>query len=99
MQIQGNSILRLNLHYFLRISDRLIYTFLGYVIPKFKTPLIAIVLTGLFAALLALILDLSELVNLTSIGTLLAYALVSSCNLVLRYEMLVYVFVSVLHCF
>ena len=67
-------------------SDRVIYHCLSYVMPKFKTPVIAIICIGLFSATLALLLDLSELINLTSIGTLLAYALVSSCNLVLRYR-------------
>ena len=71
-------------------SDSLIFRILSYVLPKFKTPVVAIVTCGLLTAILALIFDLEELVNLTSIGTLLAYSLVSACNLTLRYRPFVF---------
>ena len=65
-------------------SDGLVFKFFSRVMPKFKTPFLACIFTGLFSAILSLIFDLNQLINLMSLGTLMAYALVSACCLVLR---------------
>jgi amino acid transporter len=67
-------------------SDGLIFKFLAWIAPKLKTPTAASLFTGLFAALMVLVFDLNQLIDMMSIGTLLAYALVSACTLVLRYR-------------
>ncbi|NP_001077142.1 uncharacterized protein [Bos taurus] len=50
------------------------------------TPIWAILVSGMLAAVLALLLELIDLVYLVSIGTLLAYSLVAFSVLVLRYQ-------------
>lgn len=67
-------------------SDGLIFRFLARINERFRTPLISTILSGLFAAFMATIFDLDELVNMMSIGTLLAYSLVAISVLVLRYQ-------------
>jgi amino acid transporter len=67
-------------------SDGLIFKFLSYILPKIKTPALAALATGLLSALLALLFDLNHLIDMMSIGTLMAYSLVSVCTLILRYR-------------
>jgi amino acid transporter len=67
-------------------DDGLIFKFLSKLLPKLKTPYVASIVTGFFAAILASIFDLEELVEMLSIGTLMAYTLVSVCVLTLRYR-------------
>jgi APA family basic amino acid/polyamine antiporter len=53
--------------------------------PRFKTPHVATVVTGVFAALIAAIFPLDLLADLISMGILLAFAVVCIGVLVLRY--------------
>jgi len=67
-------------------SDGVIPRALAKVHPTFQTPLAATLFSGLLAAFMALVFDLTQLVDMMSIGTLLAYTMVGVCVLLLRYR-------------
>ena len=67
-------------------SDGLFFKSFASVDPRTEVPVVATVYPGLLTAVIALLFDLSELVEMMSIGTLLAYTLVSLCVLILRYQ-------------
>lgn len=52
--------------------------------PRFKTPYISTVIAGLLVAIPSLFMNLTEVTDLTSIGTLFAFVLVSGGVLILR---------------
>jgi cationic amino acid transporter 3 len=67
-------------------NDGLLLKFLSSVNSKFKTPTFAIILTGFSSSVLTLLLDLNQLIEMMSIGTLMAYTVVSICVIILRYR-------------
>ncbi|CAB3386521.1 Hypothetical predicted protein [Cloeon dipterum] len=67
-------------------NDGIIFRFLGKIHPRFQTPLLGTCLAGLLTGILAAVFDLQQLVDMMSIGTLLAYSIVAACVLLLRYQ-------------
>ncbi|KAK3731587.1 hypothetical protein RRG08_007666 [Elysia crispata] len=67
-------------------EDGLLFRFLGYVHPRTQTPIYSILVFGSLAALLALLFEISTLVEFMSIGTLFGYTIVSASIIILRYQ-------------
>nr|AGJ89717.1 SD10138p1 [Drosophila melanogaster] len=66
-------------------QDGLLFKFLGKVSPRFRVPVTGSIVAALFTAAIAGLFDLSQLVSLLSIGTLLAYSVVAISIMLLRY--------------
>ncbi|XP_055625515.1 cationic amino acid transporter 3-like isoform X1 [Toxorhynchites rutilus septentrionalis] len=67
-------------------SDGLLFKKLKNVNPTTRTPILATVISGVVSGTMALLFDLHQLIDMMSIGTLLAYTIVAVSVLVLRYS-------------
>ncbi|XP_064459614.1 probable cationic amino acid transporter [Ornithodoros turicata] len=67
-------------------KDGLIFRALSKVWPITETPAFATLILGGATAVVSMIMSLDVLVEMMSIGTLMAYTLVSTCVLLLRYQ-------------
>lgn len=67
-------------------QDGLLFKWLGNISKKTEVPVFAAVISGFLVALAALLLDLDSLIEMMSIGTLMAYTMVAISVLVLHYQ-------------
>ncbi|GLV35940.1 uncharacterized protein CBL_09842 [Carabus blaptoides fortunei] len=67
-------------------SDALVFKFLGTVNERFRTPVIGTLLAALLTGAMSALFDLTQLVNMMSIGTLMAYTIVAACVIILRFS-------------
>jgi APA family basic amino acid/polyamine antiporter len=72
--------------FFSMARDGLLPPYIAKVHPKYQTPHVGTILTGIFVASFAAVANIAEVVDLTNIGTLFAFVLVSVGVIVLRYK-------------
>lgn len=72
--------------FFSMANDGLLPSTFAKVHPKYKTPYVTTIITGVLAAIIGGLLPLSLLGELVSIGTLLAFVIVCAAIIVLRYK-------------
>jgi APA family basic amino acid/polyamine antiporter len=72
--------------FFSMSRDGLLPKWASRVHPKFRTPHIPTILTGVFVAGLAAVMNINETADVCSIGTLFAFVLVAAGIIVLRYK-------------
>ncbi|HZZ64464.1 MAG TPA: amino acid permease [Candidatus Baltobacteraceae bacterium] len=70
--------------FYVMARDRMLPPIVARVHPRFKTPVITTMLTGIAVAILALIVPLTQLLYLVNIGTLISFAFVCAAVLYLR---------------
>jgi APA family basic amino acid/polyamine antiporter len=70
--------------FFSMARDGLLPSVFSKVHPKFRTPYISTIITGVFVAVFAAFASIDEMVDLTNIGTLFAFILVCAGIIVLR---------------
>ena len=64
--------------------DGLLPAWAAKVHPRFRTPHVTTILTGVFVAVCSSVANINELVELTNIGTLFAFVLVAAGIIILR---------------
>ncbi|GAC1522818.1 MAG: amino acid permease [Vulcanimicrobiaceae bacterium] len=72
--------------FYVMARDRMLPPVVATIDPRFKTPVITTMTTGVLVALLALIVPLNQLLNLVNIGTLVAFVVVCAGVLFLRHR-------------
>ncbi len=72
--------------FFSMARDGLLPPVFAKVHPKFKTPHVTTILTGVIVGLFAAVMSIDEMVDLTNIGTLFAFTLVCVGITILRYK-------------
>jgi APA family basic amino acid/polyamine antiporter len=72
--------------FYVMARDKMLPPAVAHIHPRFKTPVITTMITGVAVALLTLIVPLNQLLNLVNIGTLIAFAVVCSGVLYLRHR-------------
>ncbi|HEV2063493.1 MAG TPA: amino acid permease [Thermoanaerobaculia bacterium] len=72
--------------FFAMARDGLLPRVFAKVHPKFRTPHVTTILTGVFVGVTAMFTSLDEMVNLTNIGTLFAFILICLGIIVLRFK-------------
>jgi len=72
--------------FFSMARDGLLPPWAAKVHPRFRTPHVTTILTGAFVASFAAFANINEVIDLTNIGTLFAFAIVSGGVLVLHYR-------------
>ncbi len=72
--------------FFSMARDGLLPEYFARVHPKFKTPHVTTIWTGVFVGFFAAFVDINEAVELTNIGTLFAFVLVNTGIIILRYK-------------
>jgi len=70
--------------FFAMSRDGLLPPYFSKVHPRFKTPHVSTIITGVFVGIASLLSSLDEMVNLTNIGTLFAFFLVCIGIIILR---------------
>ncbi len=70
--------------FYVMARDGMLPPIVAAVHPRFKTPLVTTMITGVAVAMLTLIVPLNNLLNLVNIGTLIAFTVVCSGVLYLR---------------
>lgn len=72
--------------FYVMARDRMLPEFVAHVHPRFKTPVLMTMITGVGVAGLTLIVPLINLLNLVNIGTMLAFIVVCAGVIYLRYK-------------
>jgi APA family basic amino acid/polyamine antiporter len=70
--------------FYVMARDKMLPAKVAYVHPRFKTPIYTTMFTGIAVAVMALIIPLTQLLNLVNIGTLMAFSVVCAGVLYLR---------------